>query len=37
MYFSEIKNYVVFVTGIPTNIDPEKGNTEIKRILRRSY
>ena len=37
MYFSELKNYVVYVTGIPKNLDPEWGSIEIKRILKRTY
>ena len=37
MYFSELKNYVVLVKGIPENIPPEQGSIEIKRILSRTY
>ena len=37
MYFSELKNYVVLVKGIPENINPEIGSLEIKRILSRTY
>ena len=37
MYFSELKNYVVLVKGIPENIHPEFGSLEIKRILSRTY
>jgi hypothetical protein len=35
MYFSELKNYVVLIKGIPETIDPVKGSLEIKRILTR--
>lgn len=35
MYFSELKNYVVLIKGIPETIDPIKGSLEIKRILTR--
>jgi hypothetical protein len=37
MYFSELKNYVVLVKGIPENINSEVGSLEIQRILKRCY
>jgi hypothetical protein len=37
LYFSEMKNYVVLVRGIPTNLNPEVASVEIKNVLQETY
>ena len=37
MYFSQLQNHVVFIRGIPKNINPVTGSDEIKRILKRTF
>lgn len=36
-YFSELKNYVVMVRGIPKNLDPQIASVELKRTLQKTY
>jgi hypothetical protein len=36
-YFSELKDYVVLVKGIPENAHAENSSEEIKKILRETY
>jgi hypothetical protein len=36
-YFSELKNYVVMVRGIPKNLHPEIASVELKRTLQKTY
>ena len=37
IYYSELRNYVVLVRGIPRNLNPDSESTAIKRILKRTY